>query len=98
MQRWTTYVHNEQECHIVLKKEEDARKLEQDTWKKEFATRIMRYGDDLIDNFNGTGYRFAKNEKFIGIRYNALKNEINYWSFFQNNMDRAYETFGKQIK
>ena len=58
----------------------------------------MRYGEDLIDNFNGTGYRFAKNEKFVGIRYNAMKNEINYWSYFQNNMDRGYEQFGKQIK
>lgn len=97
MKMWTTYVHNEQECHIVLKKEEDARKAERDAWKREFATRIMRYGEDLIDNFNGTGYRFAKNEKFFGIRYNTAKSEINYWSYFQNNMDRAYEQFGKQI-
>jgi hypothetical protein len=58
----------------------------------------MTYGENLIDNFNGTGYMFAKNEKFIGIRYDVIKSEINYWSFYSNNMDQAYEIFGKQIK
>lgn len=97
MSMWTTWVHNEHECHITLKKEEDAKKAEDDAWRRDFAMRIYNYGVDLIDNFNGTGYRFAKNEKFIGIRYNVIKSEINYWSFFQNNMDRAYENFGAQI-
>lgn len=99
MKMWTTWVHDEKGASITLKKEEDAIKAEQDAWKREvMASRIMKYGGDLIDNFNGTGYRFAKNEKFIGIRFNTVKNEMNYWSFYQNNMDRAYETFGKQIK
>jgi hypothetical protein len=98
MKMWTHVITNEKDAHITLKKEEDALKAEQDTWKREFASRIMKYGGDLIDNFNGTGYRFAKNEKFIAVRYNVMKSEMNYWTFYQNNMDRAYETFGKQIK
>lgn len=78
---WTTWVHTEKEGGIILKKEQLALKEADDDWRRGFATRIMKYGGDLIDNFNGTGYRFAKNEKFIGIRYNVIKSEINYWTF-----------------
>lgn len=58
----------------------------------------MKYGGELIDNFNGTGYMFAKNEKFIGIRFNMMKSEINFWTYYATNMDMGYEYFGKQIK
>ena len=70
---WITWVRTEGEASIVLKKEADAKKEADGVWRREFATRIMRYGGDLIDNFNGTGYMFAKNEKFIAIRYNVIK-------------------------
>jgi hypothetical protein len=78
---WITWVHSEKEASITLKKEEDANKAADDAWRREFASRIMKYGTDLIDNFNGTGYMFAKTEKFIAIRYNVIKSEINYWTF-----------------
>jgi hypothetical protein len=98
MKWWVTWVHTESECGIVLKKTQLAKKAEDDAWRRDFATRIMRYGEDLMDNFNGTGYMFAKNEKFIGIRYNVVKNQMSYVSYYASNMDRAYEGWGKALK
>jgi hypothetical protein len=98
LKMWTTWVTSEKQASIMLKKELDAMNAERDNYRKDFASRIMRYGTDLIDNFNGTGYMFAKNEKFIGIRYNTERTDMNFWSYYATNMDRAYETFGKHIK
>ena len=95
---WTTWVHTEKECNIVLKKEEDERKAQDAAWRKEHALRIMKYGGDLIDNFNGTGYKFARNEKFIAIRFDVVRSQINAWSYYATNMDLGYEKFGKTIK
>lgn len=50
----------------------------------------MQYGANLIQNFNGTGYRFLKREKFIGIRYDLQRPSINYWTFYAYNMENAY--------
>jgi hypothetical protein len=82
MKWWITWVHSEKEAGIVLKKEMAAKAAAESEWRKSFATRIMRYGENLIDNFNGTGYRFAKDEKFIGITYNVIRPEMNYWSYY----------------
>jgi hypothetical protein len=37
---------------------------------------MITYGDDLMQNFNGTGYRFLKVERFRAVRYNLFTGAI----------------------
>ena len=67
------------------------------TKRKEIASRIITYGDDLMQNFNGTGYRFLKLERFMAIRYNLETGAITHWGINAWNMDDAYEQFGRTL-
>lgn len=58
----------------------------------------MAYGTDMVENFNGTGYRFLQREKFVGIKYDLSKSAINSWTFYATNMDNAYDQFGNYLK
>ena len=65
--------------------------------RKEIASRITAYGEDLMQNFNGTGFRFLKANLFRAVRYNIETGSISYWNINAWNMDSAYEQFGKTL-
>lgn len=94
---WAAPVKVERDAKIVLKSEEDKRLSDLKGGRKEIAQRMIAYGQDLKDNFNGTGYRFQKNELFRGVRYNIERDSVTYWNFYAMNMDKAYEAFGNTL-
>ena len=90
-------IHSEKEAGIILESEHKAYLAEIVSKRKEIASRIIAYGDDLMQNFNGTGYRFLKAELFRAIRYNLETGAISYWNINAWNMDNAYEQFGRTL-
>jgi len=84
-------MHSEKEAGIILESEHKAHLAEIAAKRKEIASRITTYGDDLMQNFNGTGYRFLKAEVFRAVRYNLETGGIAYWNINAWNMDSAYE-------
>ena len=84
-------MHSEKEAGIILESEHKAHLLEIAAKRKEIAQRIITYGDDLMQNFNGTGYRFLKAERFRAVRYNLETGAIGNWNINAWNMDNAYE-------
>ena len=90
-------IHSEKEAGIILESEHKAHLAEIAAKRKEIASRIITYGDDLMQNFNGTGYRFLKAEVFRAVRYNLETGGIAYWNINAWNMDSAYEQFGRTL-
>jgi len=88
---------NEKDAKIILKLDEEKRIADLKQKRQEVASRVIAYGQDLKDSFNGTGYRFLKQELFRGVRYNIEKDAVTYWNFYAWNMDTAYEKFGNQL-
>lgn len=84
-------VTKEKDAGIILESEHQAYLADVKAKRKEIAQRIITYGDDLMQNFNGTGYRFLKLERFRAIRYNLETGAIAQWAINAWNMDSAYE-------
>ena len=98
IRKWfTSAVRSEKDAGMITWKVRNEEIAALKAERQQFAQRILTWGNTLMTNFNGTGYRFARNEAFIGIRYNTISSSINYWKFYARNMDDAYETFGRQI-
>jgi hypothetical protein len=91
---FTGPIKSEKEAGIILESEHKAHLAEVASKRKEIAQRIIAYGDDLKQNFNGTGWRFLKQEHFRAVRYNLETGAINYWNIYAWNMDNAYDQFG----
>ena len=92
-----SYVKSEADAGLWTMKMENERVIKMQAYRKEFATRIINWGNNLYSNFNGTGYKFAKSENFVGFRYNVERSSVNYWVYYQWSMENAYENFGKWI-
>ena len=94
---FTSSVHSEKEASIWLETEWKEHLLYIANRRKEIAQRITAYGEDLMQNFNGTGYRFLKAERFYAGRYNLETGATTHWGINAWNMDSAYQQFGRTL-
>jgi hypothetical protein len=69
-------VASEKDGHFWLKSDQEEKlKAEQVERELRYA-RMAPYANDLINNFNGTGHRFAKYQQFYGISYSLRTGKV----------------------